>query len=125
MKKLITFGIITVALLAGGIAFLSRGETTPQVQSQNTTAYEYFWGEGCTHCQKVAEFFDTWDKKDKVVIDKKEVFGNQINQLLLTKRAKSCNINQNEIGVPFLYTPDGKCLTGDQPIIEYFQNLSL
>jgi len=114
-----------IALLVGGILFLSpRAENKPQVESETTTAYEYYWGNGCTHCQKVAEFFDTWDKKDKIVIDKKEVFGNQVNQLLLAKRAQSCGINQNQIGVPFLYTPDGKCLTGDQPIIEFFQSLN-
>jgi hypothetical protein len=125
MKKLVIFGIAILILLVGGVFLLSpHSKIENQTEPSKANTYEYYWGNGCPHCENVAKFFDSWDKKDKVTIDKKEVFGNQTNQILLAKRAQTCSINQNEIGVPFLYTPDGKCLTGDQPIIEYFQNLN-
>ena len=122
-KHTIIFVIVVLILLISGIFYFNRNTTI--TEPKLPTAYEYFWGDGCPHCAIVATFFESWDKKDKVNIDKKEVWSNPANAQLLQTRAKYCNIKPTEMGVPFLFTPDGKCLTGDQPIIEYFKSLSL
>lgn len=126
MKKfpLIT-GLVTLIIIVGGIFLLSRPQNNSPIPSPNPNAYEYFWGDGCPHCAKVEEFFSSWDKKDKVNIDKKEVWENPANARIMAERAKSCNIPANELGVPLLYTPDGKCLIGDTPIIDFFKNIPL
>lgn len=126
MKKAIIGGIIvTILILLGGSYFLSKNSSSPQQTSLPLpTSVEYFWGDGCPHCANVAKFFETWDGKDKIAIDKKEVWSNKENQTLMLARAKSCGIKPSDLGVPFLYTPDGKCISGDALIIEYFKSLS-
>jgi hypothetical protein len=73
----------------------------------------------------VEEFFSTWEGKDKVSIDKKEVWKNRENATLMRQRASSCNIPLDSLGVPFLFTPEGRCIEGDEAIIEHFKGLSL
>jgi hypothetical protein len=86
--------------------------------------YELYWGEGCPHCKNVEDFITTWDKKDQVKIDKFEVQQSQVNSNKMLKRAESCGLDTTKgLGVPFLYTPDGKCLNGDTPIIDFFKAL--
>lgn len=123
MKKFpVIIGAITLLLIVGRAFLFSR----PQSQTSNTplpTSYEYFWGDGCPHCANVQAFFDSWDKKDKVSIDKKEVWSNAANARLMQERVKYCGISPSGMGVPFLFTPDGKCLSGDTSIIDFFKSL--
>ncbi len=126
MKRFFLPGTIILTILAiiGGVFFFSK----PQNQTSNLqlpTSYEYYWGDGCPHCAVVEEFLNSWENKDKVQIDKKETWNNRENANLLNQRAKSCSIRPSEVGVPFLFTPDGKCITGDTPIIDYFKSLEL
>lgn len=87
--------------------------------------FEYFWGNTCPHCKNVAEFIENWALKDKIKITKLEVYENQANAKLLGTRAVICKVPKDQIPVPFLVTSSGKCIIGDQPIIEYFKKISL
>lgn len=119
--RALIIAIIALALIAGGVFLLSSSK--PSAVEPLPTVHEYFWGDGCPHCAIVAEFLETWPDKDKIAIEKKEVWSNQMNYLLMQKRAQYCKINKNDLGVPLLFTPEGKCLIGDQPIIDYFKSL--
>ncbi len=124
MKKfLIPLLATTILIIIGGI-FLRSNNQAPKPSSL-PSGYEYFWGDGCPHCAKVEAFLATWDKADKVKIDKFEVWKNPINAQKMAQRAATCNVSQSDLGVPFLFTPDGKCIIGDTPIIDYFKNLKL
>jgi hypothetical protein len=128
MKKfpLIVVGI-TLIIFVGGIFLFSRKPNTPEnlTPPPLPTSYEYFWGDGCPHCAVVEEFLSTWEGKGKIVVEKKEVWKNTANANLLSQRADYCNLDKNNLGVPFLFTPDGKCLSGDTPIIDYFKSLKI
>ena len=117
-KFLILLAAGTATILIGGVFFVSKGEKP----APPPTTYEYFWGDGCPHCAEVAKFFDSWDGDEKLQIDKKEVWNNTKNQSLMNQRAKACNIAPTEMGVPLLVTPEGKCIGGDGPIIDFFKN---
>jgi len=67
---------------------------------------------------------DSWEGTAKISPEKKEI-SSPANSNLLVRRASSCNISVNDIGVPFLFTPEGKCIAGDEPIIEFFKSLNL
>lgn len=116
--------IIVVAAIFGGLYMLAQKNTAKDIDLGSTTSYEYYWGSGCKYCAKVAEFMANWKPKTGVDLQKYEVWNDQTNYLRMQKRAESCKIPQNQLGVPLLYTPEGQCLIGDQPIIEVLQTLS-
>ncbi len=111
--------IIILLILGGGAYLMSKPVEIPSIDG-----YEYYWGDGCPHCKIVADFMETWEGKDKIKITKFEVWNNTKNAAQMNERAKVCNVPRTEMGVPFLVTPEGKCLTGDQPIINHFNSLT-
>jgi len=121
MLRVFSVIFAVIALVLVGAYVVAKQQTPPPP----VTGYEYFWGDGCPHCAIVQEFFDSWEGKDKIQIDKKETWSNPENARLLTQRARACNIPTNEMGVPLLVKPDGECIGGDQPIIDYFKSLDL
>ena len=114
MIKKILIAIVVVAVLV----FVFKPITYPL--PANPT---YYWGNGCSHCKIVADFLSSWDKKDTVKINKKEIWSNAANTKEMQARYTSCNIPQSQMGVPFLFTPEGKCYSGDQLIIDYLKNI--
>jgi len=122
MKRLPVIVILVTALviLVGILVFGRDGGTTPTPQPNS---YIYFYRDTCPHCVNVAEFLETWEGKDKINLDKKEVSTNTSNLRELAQAARSCGIPTSEVGVPFLYTPDGKCIVRDTLIIDFFNSL--
>ncbi|MCX6706011.1 MAG: hypothetical protein NTV24_02790 [Candidatus Woesebacteria bacterium] len=123
MKKITIIAVIlTLIIIVGGVFLVSRGQS-----SNNTNNYPlpadltYYWGNGCPHCKIVADFMSSWDKKDTVKVDKKEVWSNIANANELKARYAYCKVPQSQMGVPLLFTPDGKCFSGDTEIINYFK----
>lgn len=115
--------LLIVVFVAVGIYFLAKSNDA-KISSNLPTSYEYYWGNGCKYCAKVAEFLETWDGRDKVALEKKEVWSNQINYRQMQARAEYCKLDKNQLGVPLLFTPDGKCFVGDQPIIEILKAIT-
>ncbi len=87
--------------------------------TEPVTADIFYWGEGCPHCQDVKEWMAEQKVSEKIEVISKEVYNNQANSQELTARAKSCGLDTQRIGVPFLYTIDGDCIIGTPKIIEY------
>jgi len=123
MKKFpIVVGIVSIVIIVGGVMFFSKDNSTNSYTNPST--YEFYWGEGCTHCANVEEFLTTWEKKDTVSIAKIEVFKDQANASKLLAAGNHCNLAQSEKGsVPLLVTPEGKCFLGDTPIIDFLKSL--
>jgi glutaredoxin len=118
-------GLVSILIIIGGVFLLSNDPgDNPQADPPTLPeAYEYYWGEGCPHCANVEEFLNTWENKDKVQVDKKEVYKDQDNINLFQSRVKYCELPNNQVGVPFLFTPEGECVVGDTPIINLFEQL--
>lgn len=116
--------LITILILGGGAFLISKNGSQP-IPTLEPGTYEYFWGDGCPHCKIVADFFESWDSKNKISITKYNVWNDKAGANLLAERAKICEIKPSEMGVPFLVTPEGKCFSGDIEIINYFKNLEL
>lgn len=123
MNKL-WIGVIvgTLLLIFGGAYLMSKDNTTAK-QFPLPSSPEYFWGDGCPHCTIVEEFLNSWDKKDSINIDKKEVWSNKTNAEIYNSRADYCKIPSTQRGVPMMFTPEGKCLQGDEEIIEFLKKL--
>lgn len=60
--------------------------------------------------------------EEKIEVVKKEVYDNRANSLELSQAAESCGLDTSSIGVPFLFTPEGKCLIGTPDIVGYLSD---
>ena len=116
--------LATLIIIVGGAFFFSKQNPAPEPLPL-PSSYEYFWGDGCPHCTVVEDFLSGWESRDKVQIEKMEVWSNAQNARRLQERATYCGLKPSEVGVPFLFTPEGKCLSGDEPIINLFKSLSI
>jgi glutaredoxin-related protein len=132
-NNLYKYLFVIAVIFLGGVFFFSKNpkdnSSTNQVdnainsQIELPANYELFWGDGCPHCKIVEDFLASWDKKDEIKVDQLEVWNNIDNAKKMQTAADYCNIPKNELGVPMLFTPDGKCLVGDGPIIDLFKSL--
>lgn len=118
-------GFVSILIIIGGVIIFSNNSTdNPEATPPPLPDfYEYYWGEGCPHCASVEEFFSTWENRDKVRVDKKEIYKNKDNIDLFKSRAEFCKLSNNQVGVPFLFTPEGECIVGDTPIINLFEQI--
>ena len=114
-------GLITLVIVIGGAVLLTKNQPQKLSLPEN---YEYFWKDGCPHCENVAKFLETWDRRDQVKIDKFDIATDRQSQDRMVERATYCKLNTTQLGVPLLFTPDGKCFEGDEPIIEFLKKLN-
>ena len=107
-KKIVVIFIVIAMVL---IISSKKHETSEKI---------LFFGSTCPHCKIVEKFITDNNIKSKIAFSELEVYENTANQKVLVEKAKICGIDQNAIGVPMFW--DGKaCLTGDEPIINYFK----
>src|SRR4030043_2252162 len=125
MKKLgIILGIITIIIVVIGVTLLTKNNQGQNTQVSLPEYNQYFWSKTCPRCANVAKFMDTWEGKDVFEMEKFEISESRENSLLLLDRGiKICKIPKDELGIPLLVTPEGKCFSGEEPIIEYLKNI--
>jgi glutaredoxin len=133
MKKNVFIMIIGLLILLAISAFIAiryspnifiipaASKTINQTKSTSSEII-FFYGNGCPHCAKVEQYLSDNKVEDKISFEKKEIYSNQDNAALLIDKAHSCGMNTDSIGVPFLWDgPTGKCISGDEDVINYFQ----
>lgn len=125
MKKII-LPVLIVFILIGGYFLVNRQKPpakNPAVEGNSDSSVILFYGETCPHCKKVEEWLAKNPKiKEKSGLVEKEVYYNQENSKELMAKAKECQSDESQgIWVPFLYD-GGKCIIGDQPIIDYLSS---
>jgi glutaredoxin-related protein len=128
-KTALIFAAITILIVGAGVFFLGSGSTVNDNSLPSSTTpsqHQYFWSKTCPHCANVAEFMDTWEGKDVFEMEKFEINESTENTLLFLDRGTNiCKIPRSTLGVPLLVTPEGKCFSGDTPIIDYLKSLEL
>jgi glutaredoxin len=116
-KKTLVSAVLLIAVLVAGIFILKNNKEPETIVGSEIVLY---YGEGCPHCKIVDEYIAENNVEQKIQFVKKEVWFNQKNALELGEKAKTCGLPTNSIGVPFLWD-GGKCLIGDQEIINFFK----
>jgi len=129
-KTVIIVTLTTLIIIIAGVFLVTKdsGNGGGNEPLPSPTSYEYYWGNGCPHCTNVESFLEGWDPPTgeagkKVQITKYEVWNNTGNAKRMEQRATTCGIKPQNMGIPLLFTPDGKCYSGDQPIIDYFKSI--
>lgn len=110
-------GITICLAAAAGLVWLIFNKNTGTETAKNNEII-LFYGDTCPHCKNVEDFIRQNSVDLKVTITRKEVFKNSENAKLLTKKAATCGITTNSIGVPLLW--DGKtCYAGEDEVINF------
>ena len=118
-KKIIAI-LVGVLVLAVGFVYFGLKDGEPAV-ADDPAAIVYYWGDGCPHCKVVSDFIEANNIVDKVSFEKKEVWSNKANANEMGRRAKTCGIKPQGMGVPFVYGGDGKCYVGEPDVINFFK----
>ncbi len=102
---------------AAGLVWLIFNKNTGTETAKNNEII-LFYGETCPHCKNVENFIRQNSVDLKLTIVRKEVLKNSDNGKLLAKKAATCGITTNSIGVPLLW--DGKtCYSGEEEVINF------
>lgn len=120
LKKYYRKNKLAVILIALSIIAIFVGAL---ISAKTQDSMILFYSNSCPHCQTVADYIDANGIKNKISFQEKEVSNSQANATLLERKARLCGLDTEQgLGVPFFF--DGSnCIMGDEPIIEYFQNL--
>lgn len=121
MKKNNVFPLIitlAIILIVGLFVFLIKNKNASPPESTPI----FFYGYNCQYCQNVEEFFIANQITEKVFFEQREVYKSSANAKILNDRYNKCGIiDPKQMGVP-LYWDGTTCISGDQPIIDYFKN---
>jgi cytochrome c biogenesis protein CcdA/glutaredoxin len=125
-KLKIVAGLVIVVLAAGAIFFVISQQPTQNLSSSNLTSRNativvfYFYGDGCSHCEKVKPVLvDLRVKYSDLDILELEVYNNAENRLLLTEMSRKFGVANP--GVPALFIGNST-LIGDDEITERFES---
>jgi len=121
-KAILGFIVGIVLVVLAGLFLFSGSEPQETSDLPLPETHEYYWSTTCPHCAVVNEFMEGWEHTGEFALEKYET-ANPSNASRLQTRALSCDIPPTQIGVPLMYTPEGKCIVGDQPIIDYLNFL--
>jgi glutaredoxin-related protein len=115
MKKNLRIGLVIISLIV--VASLLALAKSKQVKSPESIL---FYSNYCPHCKNVEKYVNDNNVKSKVTFTELEVADNADNAQVLFNKAKKCNLDTNNLGVP-MYFDGEKCLVGDEEIIKYFE----
>lgn len=112
MKQPVIFFVLLACILAGIIYWGMSSDPGAGQDGPLDEQMTLYWGDGCPHCKKVDEFIEANKIAEKVQFVKKETWKDRANAREIERRAKACDLDPKEIGVPFLYA-DGQCFIGE------------
>lgn len=83
-----------------------------------------YYSEQCPHCQNVEKYIEENNVEKKFSFSQKEISTDKNNSKEMDDKAKLCNMDIANLGIPFLWDGENgnKCLMGDKDIINYFKN---
>lgn len=120
MPKKQYYLILSIAIIIIG-ALIFWAVSKPKKAEAPTSGIVFYYGQDCSHCKNVEKFIEDNKIVDKVKFSQKEVQYNLNNSREFLARVKECGINQNEAGVPFVYS-EGKCFVGEPEVTDFFKN---
>lgn len=111
---------LAIIIILGIWYFFFRNNQVTGDNGNSQTQQILFTREDCSHCQNVKKYITDNKVDEKISFQVLDAQTSSANADLLLKKAVACGIKTDQIGVP-LYWNNGKCLVGDQEIIDYFK----
>jgi glutaredoxin-related protein len=108
------------AVIVLGLFFLIYLKNAQTADITGNEKIILFYGKECPHCQIVEDYIKKNNITGKVEFIQAEIFHNSNNQKIFVEKNKTCGItDEKEMGVPLLWA-DGKCMIGQDKVIEFF-----
>ena len=84
---------------------------------------EYFWGDGCSHCEAIKPTLELLEAKYKndVIFNKHEIWNNKDEALKFNQYMELFNVPENSRGTPSIII-NNKPLIGDKDILTNLEN---
>jgi hypothetical protein len=117
-KSFLLFLIPFFVLVFSGCAEKERQISVEPVEDNSPIIF--FYGEECTFCKVVEKFVAENGIREKVEFSEREIYHDEANAALFVAKAKECEIDEKDWGVPMLWSED-ECLMGDQDIINFLK----
>jgi len=99
----------------------------PKIKNSSNADIIFYYGEECPHCHVVLKYIADNKIDEKIKINSKEVYHNNVNKKELSDLARICPEimdTSGGIGVPIAFIiKENKCIGGDTPIIEKLQTM--
>jgi glutaredoxin len=105
-KKVILWFFVVSVLVVGSLYAY-----TLNVEAENWEKIRFYYGITCTHCKEVEAFMEERNASSFLKIEMKEIYENIENAKEMRMRAQKCELQTNQVGVPFIYF-EGKCYVG-------------
>ena len=125
MNKNTLIAVLIAILAFGAIAYFAwTGGSTTNTNAGPEPALSapiLFVGTGCPHCKIVEDFIKQYAVDTKMTFETREVFFNSANADIMKKRAATCGMATDQLGVP-LFWDGSKCYDGDVDIVNYFRD---
>jgi len=102
-------------------ALLSFLFVTEKIYAEEETIL--FWGVNCPYCHVVREKLDNEGLREKVEIKEVEIQKEVKNQDAFIEKVKLCGIDEEQAGVPMLFS-EGKCYAGVDSIMAKVRNMA-
>ena len=117
--------IIIIIVLAGGLSWAWQSGIFSAIPIKPIAIPEgiiLFYGEGCSYCKIVDDFINQNNIEEKAEFIQLEVWHNKDNQNILAQVMQKCDIQADQVGIPFLYDGNSKCHVGDVDVINFSKN---
>ena len=96
--------------------------TVGSSSASNAMQATLFYGQGCPHCTAVTDYIKEKRIEEKITISEKEIYYNNENAQEFEKRAQSCGLARESMGVPMLWA-NNECILGSPNIIDFLNDL--
>jgi cytochrome c biogenesis protein CcdA/glutaredoxin len=91
---------------------------SPVLAQESTACFYYFWGDGCSQCEKIEPFIEGLSSQySSLRIEKFEIYHDQENALRLNEYLEGHNVPQSSRGVPAVFLGE-RYLIGENAIRE-------
>jgi len=111
---------VVLAVVGSILALVAAWALLIRTDSTNNSVV-FYYSDTCPHCANVEKYISEKKVEEKIKFVKKEVSKDQRNATEMAKRAADCGLDQQTLGVPFLF--DGqKCYEGEDDVINFFSS---
>lgn len=129
MKKTMIMFVFFVVLFTASLMIESETQSSvtnnglePVFSGEKEISVYFFYGDGCSHCDRVKPFIAQMEHEHSLAIYQYEIYHHMDNIVLLNQYFDTNAVPTERRGIPALFVSDSY-LVGDEPILSRFEEV--